>query len=143
MPAINAFLQNNPLELNNLSIWQIVTICGDGKLRDGSDCSAQFRTFLRSAPLENMATYVQACLESTFTDSGLVLQDLINELGRRLDFEVENGLYQGKVNAIGFDGLWKHKGGTSLILEVKTTDAYRINLDIVIGYRDRLAADGR
>jgi hypothetical protein len=31
--------------------------------------------------------------------SGLVLQDIINELGRRLDYQVENGLYQGRPKA--------------------------------------------
>jgi len=41
---------------------------------------------------------------------------------RRLDFEVENGLYQGKRRAIGFDGIWRAEGEPDLIVEVKTTD---------------------
>jgi hypothetical protein len=44
-------------------------------------------------------------LSSKFDKSGLVLQDIVNELGRRLEYSVENGLCQGKVNAIGHDGL--------------------------------------
>jgi len=31
----------------------------------------------------------------------LVLQDIVNELGQRWDFDVENGLYQGKKHGIG------------------------------------------
>jgi hypothetical protein len=34
----------------------------------------------------------------------LVLQDIVNELGRRLDFDVENGLYQGKKTAVVLTG---------------------------------------
>jgi hypothetical protein len=143
MALLNGFLQNNRGEIAKLSIRQIVAVCGDGQLRDGSNCSVEFRDFLKSAPLELLAVYVQSCLESPFTESGSVLQDLTNELGRRLDFDVENGIYKGRVNAIGFDGLWKHESGSSLLLEVKTTDAYRINLDTIITYRDRLAKDSR
>jgi hypothetical protein len=66
-----------------------------------------------------------------------VLQDLVNELGRRLEYAVTNGDYRGKVNAIGFDGIWKAEAW-SLVVEVKTTDAYRINLDTIAAYRQRL-----
>ena len=34
---------------------------------------------------------------------GMVLQDLINELGRRLEYSVTNGIYQGTVKTIGFE----------------------------------------
>lgn len=53
----------------------------------------------------------------------------MNEFGRRLDYSVENGRYQGKSNAIGHDGLWFDPEGTAIIVEVKTSDTYRINLD--------------
>lgn len=66
------------------------------------------------------------------------MQDVINELGRRLDYTVENGLYRGKTNAVGFDGIWTDGRGRSLVIEVKTTDAYRINLDTVAGYLEAL-----
>ena len=51
-----------------------------------------------------------------------MLQDLVNEFGRRLDFEAENGLYRGRRNAIGNDGIWRAKGEPDLIIEVKTTE---------------------
>ncbi|MBI3408781.1 MAG: hypothetical protein HY040_10530 [Planctomycetes bacterium] len=44
---------------------------------------------------------------------------------------------------IGNDGLWRAADGFSLLVEVKTTDAYRINLDIIAGYRDALVAKGK
>ena len=56
---------------------------------------------------------------------------------------MESGLYQGKSNAIGFDGPWADSNGHTIVAEVKTTDAYRINLDILAGYREELIATGR
>lgn len=62
----------------------------------------------------------------------------MNELGRRLDFDVENGLYQGRRNAIGFDGIWRSQGEPELIVEVKTTDTYRLTLETPNSYREAL-----
>ena len=73
----------------------------------------------------------------------MVLQDLVNELGRRLEYTVTNGRYQGTANAIGFDGLWLSPEGHSVVVEVKTTDVYRISLDTIAGYRSRLSSVGR
>jgi hypothetical protein len=77
-----------------------------------------------------------------FEKSGIVLQDLVNELGRRLDYKVTNGRYQGTTNAIGFDGIWIAPEGHTIIAEVKTTDAYRISLDTIMGYRRKLLSEG-
>jgi hypothetical protein len=81
---------------------------------------------------------VEQCLLDSFEKSGLVLQDLINELGRRLEFVVEDGLYSGRRNQIGNDGLWSAPEGNHIILEVKTTDAYRMSMDTIAGYREKL-----
>jgi hypothetical protein len=77
-------------------------------------------------------------LESGFAKSGFVFQDLVNEFGRRLDYKVLNGRYQGTVNEIGYDGIWMSPEGHTIIAEVKTTDAYRIPLDTIAGYRQKL-----
>lgn len=55
-----------------------------------------------------------------------------------MDYKVTNGRYQGVVNAIGYDGIWVSPEGQSIVVEVKTTDAYRISLDTIAGYRERL-----
>jgi hypothetical protein len=68
----------------------------------------------------------------------MVLQDLINELGRRLDYNVTNGRYQGTVNAIGYDGIWLSPERQAIVVEVKTADAYRISLDTISRYREKL-----
>ncbi len=46
-------------------------------------------------------------------------------------------------NAVGNDGLWVGEDGFGLLLEVKTTDTYRINLDTVTEYRNKLIAEGK
>ncbi|MEQ1576939.1 MAG: hypothetical protein ABL894_04735, partial [Hyphomicrobium sp.] len=76
-------------------------------------------------------------------DSGLVLLDVINEIGRRLGFEVEDGRYRGKQGLVGFDGVWRAGADQAIILEVKTTDTYNVRLDDIAGYRDALFKDGR
>jgi hypothetical protein len=72
----------------------------------------------------------------------MVLQDLVNELGRRLDYKVTNGRYQGTPTKIGFDGIWVSGEGHSIVVEVKTTDTYRISLDTIATYRKRLTDTG-
>ena len=137
MPLLS-FWDSNPEATDKLSIQQIVGTAGDGKLRDNSQCSEELRQYLQQVSSDKLAEYLDQCLADSFTDSGLVLQDLVNELGRRLDFSVSNGAYQGKKGAIGNDGLWVAPEGNSVVVEVKTTDAYRISLDTLAEYRRKL-----
>lgn len=73
----------------------------------------------------------------------MVLQDLVNELGRRLDYDVTNGRYQGVQGKIGFDGLWTSPEDHTLVVEVKTSDAYRLSLDTLATYRAKLGDTGK
>lgn len=142
MPLITLF-SSSPSAINELSIEQIVATAGDGNLKDESVCSQELRGYLAQVPSPKLVDYVDHCLSSTFTKGGMVLQDLINELGRRLDYAVINGRYQGTANRIGYDGIWKSPEGATLIVEVKTTDTYRISLETIIGYREKLIASGQ
>ena len=125
------------------SIDQIISISGDGNLRDGTETSKQVRELLANVPTVNIIRYVDECLNSSFPQSGLALQDLVNEIGRRLGFSIEAGYYRGGGSKIGFDGIWKAKDGYSLVIEVKTTDAYQLNLDTQAQYRQRLIDEKR
>jgi hypothetical protein len=140
MPLISLWT-SNPAAIGESSIEQIVAIAGDGTLKDGSVCSKELREYLAQVPSQKIATYIEHCLSSAFSKSGMVLQDLINELGRRLDYLVDNGRYQGTQNAVGFDGIWRSDNHT-IIVEVKTTDAYRISLDTIARYRQKLLEGG-
>jgi len=115
-----------------------MAFAGDGKLLDDSPASSELRAFLRNVPSDLLVTYVDQCLQGSFQHSGFVLQDLVNEVGRRLDFDVTPGRYRGKSGQPGHDGIWADKNNHSIVIEVKTTDAYRIDLDTIAGYRQAL-----
>ena len=61
-------------------------------------------------------------------------------LAVELDYQVTPGRYQGVSGSIGYDGIWGSPENHALIVEVKTTDAYRISLDTLASYRERLIA---
>jgi hypothetical protein len=130
---------------------QILSFAGDGRLKDDNTTSTEFRELLDQVPSSLLKEFGDSCLTDKFEDNGFALQDIIgfalqdiiNQIGKRLGFTVEHGLYRGKQNDIGFDGIWKSKEGHSLVLEVKTTDAYRINLDIIAAYRTKLIETNR
>ena len=48
---------------------------------------------------ELIESYLTQCLQSSFSDSGFALQDIVNEVGHRLGFRVENGRYRGTKSA--------------------------------------------
>jgi hypothetical protein len=129
-------------EVLSMRLEAVVRAAGDGQLKDGSVASQEFRQFLSEIDCEKLAEYAISCVENGFQNSGQVLQDVVNEIGRRIGFKAENGRYQGVRNDIGFDGIWA-AGGESLVVEVKTTDAYTIKLDVIARYRDRLVEGGR
>ena len=79
---------------------------GDGSLRDGTLCSQELREYLAQIRSTKIGSYVDQCLANSFTKGGMVLQDLVNELGRRPEYTVTNGRYQGTSGAIGYDGIW-------------------------------------
>jgi hypothetical protein len=143
MKALLTLLKTDQAQVDAFSIEQIVALCGTGKLADNSETCRELREYLQIADSENLFKYLETCLRSGFDKSGIVLQDIVNEFGRRLDYSVENGLYQGRSNAIGYDGLWTAPDGHVIVVEVKTTDAYRINLDTIEGYREQLIKSGK
>lgn len=122
-------------QLKDKHVQQIISFAGDGRLLDGGRASDEFRALLAQVPSTFLVRYASECLTDSFPASGLALQDVVNEIGRRLGFEVTHGRYRGTAAHPGFDGVWKSSDGHSLILEVKTTDAYRIDLDTIAGYR--------
>lgn len=142
MPILD-LLKNNPTEVYALELPQIVAICGNGQLVDDQACSTEFRDFLSRSPSSKLGDYARRCLAQPFDRSGLALQDVVNELGRRLDYKVTRGLYQGRKNVIGFDGIWENPSGSTLVVEVKTTDAYRISLDTIATYRSKLVLQNK
>jgi hypothetical protein len=109
-------------------------------LRDGNATSQEFRQLLGVVQIDILKMFIDDCLTNKLENNngGYALQDIINQIGIRLGFKTEYGLYQGRQNSIGFDGIWTSEENHSIVVEVKTTDAYRINLDVIAEYRNKL-----
>ena len=117
------------------NIQQVIAFAGDGKLFDGSVASMELREYLKNIPSEVLSKYADQCLAESFQNSGFALQDIVNEIGRRIGFEVTAGFYRGTSSQSGHDGLWKDENRHCILVEVKTTDAYRIDLNRIAQYR--------
>ena len=141
--ALTELWKSAPKEIGEKHIQQVIGFAGEGKLRDGGSASKEFRAFLALIPSSFLSRYAGECLNDKFDGSGFALQDVINEVGKRLGFRVEQGRYRGTPGEIGFDGLWFSPDDNALVTEVKTTDAYRIDLDTVATYRRNLIAAQR
>jgi hypothetical protein len=129
-------------QLVNKHIQQVIAFAGDGKLGDASNASTELREYLQNVPSDLIIKYADQCLQDSFPLSGFALQDLVNEIGRRLDFSVAHGRYRGTSKQSGHDGIWADGSRHSIVVEVKTTDAYRIDLNTIAGYRHLLAKSG-
>lgn len=139
MSSITELWLKSKATFETKTLSQILSFTGDGKLKDGGNTSMEFRELLSQIPSTILKTFVDNCLsDNKFDDSGFALQDVINQIGARLGFGTELGLYRGKQNDIGFDGIWTSKENHKIIVEVKTTDAYRVNLDTIADYRTKL-----
>jgi hypothetical protein len=125
-------------QLEGKNVRQIIAFAGNGKLRDDDITSKEFRDFLSQVPSSKLEQYLDECLSERFDDNGFVLQDIVNQIGRRLGFKVTDGRYRGIQGKVGFDGLWRFPDGHVVIIEVKTTDVYQINLDSIANYRRQI-----
>lgn len=134
---------NSREQLDNKHVHQIIAFAGTGQLSDGGPGAHEFRELLGLVPSEHLGRYAEECLLAAFPGSGFALQDVVNQVGRRLGYSVVDGRYRGSKNQVGFDGLWKFPDGHMVVVEVKTTDAYRIDLGTVANYRRELIGAGQ
>ena len=135
--------RRDPAQLASKHLQQIIVFAADGKLGDGSAASAELRDFLAHVPSSELSRFAGQCLTDGFTESGFALQDIVNEIGSRLGMKVAHGRYRGARNTSGHDGIWRTTDHRAIIVEVKTSDAYRIDLDSIAGYRDQLSEEGQ
>jgi len=138
MNSILSIYQTNKTAFEGKTLAQILAFTGDGKLVDNNKTSNDFREFLSEIPSQLIKQFADNCLSEKFDGNGFALQDITNQIGARLSFKVTNGRYHGTRSDVGFDGIWKSKEDHGIIVEVKTSDAYRINLDTIAQYRTRL-----
>jgi len=124
-----------------ISLEQLLELVGDLDDSPGDKTPKErFRRFL-SGNLTSVGAvrdYIEECLRHSDDQYNRALQDLVNHLGRLLDFDVVFGRYRGVQGDIGFDGWWKSPTGFHIVVEVKTTDAYTIKTSTLLGYTDNL-----
>jgi len=113
-----------------LTLDRIVNLAGDWT--DGSRASEQFREIVEDeqTTTEEIEAYLQEAIGGSEQYHNKALQDLVNNIGRRLGFEVEYGVYQGRSDTIGYDGRWISTAtddDTHLVVETKTNTAYSID----------------
>ena len=131
-------------ELRGKTLPQIIAFAGDGKLRDDNETSREFRELLGHIQLPEIRIYAEQCLKlsaSEFAEGGLVLQDIVNQVGKRLGFKVGDGRYsRGTMDNPAYDGVWELPGKRVIVVESKLNAAFGAELDRVARYRLRLIA---
>lgn len=125
-------------QITGKRIDQLIAFAGEGRLRDGNTTSEEFRTLLKAVSSDVIGQWLNECLENRFTDFGFVLQDTVNEVGRRLGFDVTHGVYRSHSNE-GYDGLWRIPGGRAILVESKSSTSYSIALNRISEYRKQVA----
>lgn len=120
------------------SMRQLVAFSGDGKLRDGSLAVEGLRKFLAVAPSKLLVRYVEEVLaEDSWDDGGLAFQELVNQLGIRLGFEVRHGRYRGNGQYPWLDGLWMAPEGFRILQDSKLSASFQFQLDRAEEYRGK------
>jgi hypothetical protein len=124
-----------------LTLDRIVGLAGDWN--DSSRASKQFREIIgdEQTATEEIEAYLLEAMGGTEQYHNRALQDLVNNIGRRLGFEVEYGVYQGRSDTIGYDGHWTSaatEDDTHLVVETKKTTAYSIDPGQAGEYMDEL-----
>ena len=94
MQSITNLWRENKEVFKDKTLREILSFTGEGELKDRNSTSQQFREFLDNIPTVLLKKYGEECLTSGFPGSGYALQDIINQIGSRLDFNVEFGLYR-------------------------------------------------
>ena len=126
-----------------ITLKDLLSLVGD--LEDGSEASSRFRKYLESrTDFDNLKSYINEALVGKGEQSNKALQDLVNAVGTKLDFDIEYGRYRGvrSPEIIGYDGLWKSDEGKYIVIETKTTSAYQIDTSVIVGYIQQLAQKG-
>ena len=124
-----------------LTLERIVSLAGDWK--DESRASQQFRDIIEDeqTTTEEIESYLQEAIEGSESYHNRALQDLVNNIGRRLGFEVEYGIYQGVSGTIGYDGHWVSTATneeTHLVVETKKSTAFSIGPEQAGDYMEEL-----
>lgn len=125
-------------QITEKRLQQLIAFAGEGKLLDDNETSYELRGLLSIVPSDLIGQWIDECLTDRFSDFGFVLQDLVNEIGKRLGFAVTPGVYRGRSGGDGFDGLWVLGTECAIVVESKSSTAYSISLSTIMNYRQQV-----
>lgn len=128
-------------QVEDKRLHQLIAFAGDGRLLDGGATAAELRQLLAAAPSDRLRRWKDEALQDRYDGFGFVLQDLVNEVGRRLGFHVEFGRYRGRSGEDSADGIWIAQDGHLLLVESKTSSSHRIELAKLADWRRRLTVE--
>lgn len=109
-------------------------------LKDENEQSRRLRDFLDGCTLSDLRIFIDNVRNSKVLDAqnrGFIYQDVVNNLGKRLGFEVEFGRYRGKLDALNHDGLW-FGSNLNLLVETKATSTYQIDIAKLLAYSNKV-----
>ena len=118
-----------------------------GDIKDGSKASEKLRVKLQQeATAEDVEQLLQESLDGNTSNHNRALQDIVNNIGQRLGFTVDYGMYNPGNSANGYDGLWKTTNFADetvhLVVETKKSTNFTINHNEQPGkYMDRLVKE--
>jgi hypothetical protein len=128
-------------QIEEKRLHQLIAFAGDGRLVDDGATATELRQLLAAAPSERLLCWKAEALEDRYDGFGYVLQDLVNEAGRRLGFKVEFGRYRGRSGDKSPDGIWTAKDGHVLVVDSKTSSSHRIELTKLAEWRRDIAME--
>jgi hypothetical protein len=130
----------------DLTLERIVSLAGDWT--DESRASQQFRDVIgdEQTTTEEIESFLEEAVAGSKSYHNRALQDIVNNIGRRLGFEVEYGIYQGVSETIGYDGRWVSTSTdkeTHLVVETKKSAAFSIGPEQAGDYMEELVENER
>jgi hypothetical protein len=73
-------------QITEKRIDQLIAFAGEGQLRDGNSTSSELRDLLKVVPSNLLGKWIDESLTNRFQDFGFLIQDIVNEIGRRPRF---------------------------------------------------------
>jgi hypothetical protein len=107
-----------------LTLDHIADLAGDWT--DDSRASEQFREIIENeqTTTDEIEAFLHEAIDGSEQHHNRALQDLVNNIGRRLGFRVDHGIYQGRSGEIGYDGHWVSDATETETQLARTLDSY-------------------
>lgn len=124
-------------QLKDKHILQIISFAGSGKLRHNSTVK-ELRGYFACVPSPLLSRYLFETIREPFDSDAIVLSELVNEIGRRLGFQVTFFLKKRTTTQVNYIGLWKMNDNTSIITAIQRNNLPSINPVALLTFKKEL-----